>query len=187
MIHFDHQGILAPFYVITRRREYCGEFSFLDASPIDFKDDKERQDKCYSDTSVLENAPGKPPGWKRIRGSFLSLTVLNTTWAANDAHTAPFSQRDVGSVDVMIIPGGDAVGRMHLLRAFLAFADASHLNNPKLPHLQMYRAKAWELIPFDIATNISRTTLDCSGEQYPLSVAHSKVHQGMARVIGFPE
>ena len=177
------KGILGAIAIIGQRQEYTATFDFLDASHNDFENDEERKAKKYSDASLLPDSPGKPAGWKRIEGSMLLLTALNTTWAANDAHTAPYSDRSSGSVDILFIPGGSAVSRLGLLKTMMAFESGDHL---EIPFVKIYRAKRWNLLP-DIKHDHERTTLDCSGEQFPLSETTCTCHKGLAKIIGFPD
>jgi hypothetical protein len=74
---------------------------------------------------------------------------------------------------------GQSVSRFSLLKGFLGFEDGSHLAQP---FFQVYRAEAWRITP-DIKADSSRTTLDLSGEQFPLANVTAKVHQGMVRVF----
>ena len=94
-------------------------------------------------------------------------------------HICPHAEAGGGAVDISVIRGGPSVTRFKLIQAFLGFSDASHL---KLPFFELYRAKAWRLIP-NMADDGERTTLDLSGEQFPLCGATSLVHHGMARML----
>jgi sphingosine kinase len=174
------KGLLAPAAVIIMRREYDGVFQFLEATKADFPKKKARE--FYSKSSVLNDVPHRK-GWKQIDGKNISIAAFNTKWAATDAQCAPHSDRDSGTVDILLIPAHQGISRFQLLNIFLGFESGNHI---KHPGVKMFRAKEWELSP-NLPEDASKTTLDCSGEQYPLRNASGTVHKGLAKIIGFPE
>lgn len=175
------KGLIAPVYCIAMRKEYDMQLDFLDG--FSATDEETRKKGKYVDTATLPNTPGAAPGWKRVAQKTISLVAFTTQWAASDALVAPFSTRDNGCVDIMVVPGGPDMTRFQLAKIFLSFADGSHVEHPQV---KMFRAKAYKVAP-DVDADRTRTTLAMSGEQYDLHHAHVVVHRGVLRVVGYPE
>ena len=97
----------------------------------------------------------------------------------HQANLTPHAERGGGSVDLILFTGGPGVSRLALITTFLNFEGGGHL---KQPFVEVYRAKRWRLVP-DPA-DADRTTIDLSGEQFPLPLrATVEVHKAMATVL----
>ena len=178
------KGLVGAAVSIVTRTSYAGRLDFLPATAA-FASDEERQTKRYASVEALPLA--KSEGWRRIEGNFIGLNAFNTDWGASDAYICPFNPRAGGSVDLLVIRatvtvGGRTrgVGRWEMVQAFLKLEAGEHLQHP---FFERYRASRWEYTPLELDTDREKTTLDLSGQQYPLSAASGIVHRGVARVL----